>query len=111
MLKLLATAIALLTITPAAHASGWTAYYNCGKGVVPIFGGWHGKTWMSVEGNHKTIRDEEIFKNLGIAIKDGTDDAVKEEPLNADKKDFRFRIKWHGKTHFIHWHVTDKENT
>jgi hypothetical protein len=110
MRKFLVTA-AVLCISLPAHASGWYDYYDCGDGVMAIFSGWHGKTWMSVEGNHKIIREEEIFKSLGIAIKDGTDGAVKEDPLNADKKDFRFRIKWHGKTHFIHWHVTDKEAT
>jgi hypothetical protein len=94
-----------------AHASGWLAYYDCGNGVVPIFGGWHGKYWLTVEGNRKVILDEGIFRNDGTATKDGTDGEIKEDPLDADKNDFSFRVKWRGKTTILRWRVSDATGT
>ena len=111
--KKLLIAAAILCVAPAAaNASGWVAEYDCGDGVVATFGGWHGKTWLTVEGNHKIIREEELFKDVGIASRQGDDgNPVYDKPFNADKTDFRFRIKWHGKTQFIHWHATDAGST
>jgi hypothetical protein len=107
MKKLMLGAAALLLLAAPAHASGWTSYYDCGHGVVPIFGGWHGKTWLSgVEANHKIIykgtegEDQiNLFQDLGMDVREG------EKPisLNADKTVFDFKVKWHGKTVILHW--------
>jgi hypothetical protein len=109
-------AAALCVVAPAAaNASSWTAYYDCGQGVVPMFGGWHGKTWIDgVEENHEIIpgvEDQEgvvldpspdkinIFQDLGMDVREG------EEPtsLNADKTVFDFKVKWHGKPVILRW--------
>jgi hypothetical protein len=109
MRTLIAAAFVAVACGPAC-ASGWTAYYDCGNGVVPIFGGWHGKTWISgVEADHKTIfgTDDpsqiEIFQDLGVDVREG------EEPtsLNADKTVFDFKVEWHGKTVILRWNISN----
>jgi hypothetical protein len=92
-----AALVVVLGAAPAA-ASGWLDYYDCGNGVVPIFGGWHGKTWLTIEGNHKLILDEGVFQNAGTV--------ENEVPFkfNADQTDFSFRVKWHGKTMILRYH-------
>jgi hypothetical protein len=104
MKKLLLAGSAVLALSASAHASGWEAYYDCGNGVVPIFGGWHGKTWLSVEANHKVILDERMFQNAGIAINE------KPEPLNADLTDFRFPVKWRGKKMILRYRKFEEKD-
>ena len=108
MRKLLVALVACAALFPTvASASGWTSYYDCGHGVVPIFGGWHGKSWISsVEENHKIIDEGtegedkiNLFQDLGMDVREG------EEPtsLNADKTIFDFKVKWRGKTVILRW--------
>jgi hypothetical protein len=104
-LLIFALGAVVFSAAPAA-ASGWTAYYDCGHGIVPIFGGWHGKSWLSgVEADHKIILGTDdadqvdMFQDLGMDVREG------EEPtsLNADKTVFDFKVKWRGKTMILRW--------
>jgi hypothetical protein len=61
MKKLLLAATAMLAFAGTANASGWQAYYDCGNGVVPIVSGWHGKLWLEIDENHKTLFEEKNF--------------------------------------------------
>jgi hypothetical protein len=80
--KLLIALCASVALAAPAHASGWQALYNCGDGVVSKFGGYHGTSWVIVEANHTSIYEE---GEPGGAFM-------------ASNADFRFRVKWRGKT-------------
>lgn len=105
MKRLMLTA-ALLLLSVPAHASGWLDYYDCGDGVVPIFGGWHGKTWLTVEANHELILDEGIFQIVGTAVNEED-----RQPLNEDKTDFSFPVEWHGRKVILRYRGVDNEVT
>ena len=73
---MMTTALFLFAAVPA-YARGWEAYYDCGEGVVAVFAGWHGKTWLGgVEENHKLILEgNDVFQDLGMDVREG------EEPI------------------------------
>jgi hypothetical protein len=99
---LLAAAFAAAAFVPTAHASGWQEYYDCGNGVVPIISGWHGKMWLDVDENHKTVLESKKFFDGGI---DTLDKPPK--PLNADATHFRFRIKLKGRATILRFHRSE----
>jgi hypothetical protein len=99
MKKIFLAAAAFVALTGAANASGWSEYFDCGNGVVPIIVGWHGKIWLNIEENHQTVLEDKKISDAGI---DTFDDPP--QPLNADVTAFRFRIKWNGKTPILRYY-------
>jgi hypothetical protein len=97
---LLATTILAATVLLAA-ASGWHSYYDCGQGVVAIIDGWHGKMWLNIDENGKSIStDDKIY--------DGGIDALDDNPKQFNTNFSRVRVKFHGKTVIFNFQDMDK---
>ena len=105
MKKLLLATVTLLSLAGSAHASGWRNYFDCGNRVVAIISGYHGKMWLDVHDNHKTILEDKIFFDGGI---DRFDENPK--PLNRNVTNFRLRVKWHGKTVILRYRSLEEDD-
>jgi hypothetical protein len=105
MKKILLATATFLALAGSAHASGWQTYYDCENRVVAIISGWHGKMWLDVQDNQKVILEDKKFFDGGI-------DRLEEnpQPLNVNVNNFRFRVKWLGKTVVLRYRRSEDDN-